>query len=156
MHQPALAIPVLEIELHADGSLDNSLNIGTGIAGAVNSIDLYPDGRIFLAGNFTQYNGAGRNRVARIAGDGTLDTLFNPALFTAYPSISGANGAVFTSILQSDGRIIIGGTFDKYNNVFRRSIVRLEADGSIDPTFVVGLGKWLAARQAAKHTGASS
>ncbi len=47
-------------------------------------------------GDFTSFNGTGRNRVARLNSDGTLDTAFN--------SGSGANFLVTSAALQSDGK----------------------------------------------------
>ena len=54
--------------LNTNGSLDAGFNTGTGANGPVNSISLQPDGKIIIGGNFTSYNGTGRNRIARING----------------------------------------------------------------------------------------
>lgn len=128
------------IRLNTDGSVDSTFNTGTGVGGFINGIALYPDGKIVIAGDFSQYNGASRYRVARINTNGDVDSTFNPAAFTSYPSQSGANMSVYTTVLQPDGKIIIGGTFDKYNNISRRGIARINTDGSIDNTFNVGTG----------------
>jgi uncharacterized delta-60 repeat protein len=64
--------------------------------------------------------------------DGGLDPLFNPAAIT--------EGEVRATILQPDGKLLIGGLFTKVNGVTRQSVARLNADGSLDTTFDPGAG----------------
>src|SRR5205085_2944929 len=52
--------------INSDGSLDNTFATGTGPGSNVNSASMQADGRIIIGGNFTSYNGTGRNRIARI------------------------------------------------------------------------------------------
>ncbi len=59
--------------LNADGTLDAGFNVGTGANNIVYTIALQPDGTILIGGEFTGYNGTGRNRVARVLG--TASTL---------------------------------------------------------------------------------
>lgn len=60
--------------INAEGGLDVTFNPGTGIAESngmfpnVNTMALQPDGRCIIGGDFTAYNGTGRNRFARIIG----------------------------------------------------------------------------------------
>ena len=42
--------------------------------GWANALAVQPDGQILIAGSFTSVNGMVRNGVARLNGDGTLDT----------------------------------------------------------------------------------
>jgi uncharacterized delta-60 repeat protein len=63
---------------------------------------------------------------------GSLDTTFNPG--------SGANNIVYTTTVQPDGKILIGGSFTSYNGVARNGIARLNPDGSLDSTFNPGAG----------------
>ncbi len=118
--------------LNTDGTLDTSFNPGTGVVGYVYTISLQSDGKIIIGGYFTSYNGTGRNRIARLNTDGTLDTTFNPG--------TGANIDVLTTSLQSDGKIIIGGSFTYYNGTPRNRIARLNTDGTLDSTFYPGTG----------------
>jgi uncharacterized delta-60 repeat protein len=113
--------------LNADGSLDTSFNPGTGANSFVFTSALQNDGKIIIGGNFTSYNGTSINRIARLNTDGSLDTSFNPG--------TGPNSSVLTSILQSDGKIIIGGGFTTYNGASRNRIVRLNENGSLDNSF---------------------
>ena len=59
--------------LNADGSTDSSFNTGSGFANAYGpttpmAIAAYPNG-IMAVGDFTSFNGTGRNRIVRIAAD---------------------------------------------------------------------------------------
>jgi uncharacterized delta-60 repeat protein len=118
--------------LNADGTLDTTFNPGTGANGTVNSAAIQSDGRIIIGGSFTTYNGTARSRIARLNTDGTLDTTFNPG--------SGANNYVFTTTIQSSGKIIIGGNFTTYNGTARSRIARLNTDGTLDTNFNPGSG----------------
>jgi uncharacterized delta-60 repeat protein len=121
------------LRLHPDATLDSSFNPGTGFNSNVNGVQLRPDGRIVAAGNFTSYNGTTRNRLARLLPDGALDTTFDP-------------GAGFTQnfnapaplALQSDGKLLVGGTFTAYNGTTANGIVRVLDTGLIDTTYNSG------------------
>ena len=100
--------------LNSDGTLDGTFNTGgTGTTGAIRSIAIQPDGKYLVSGqNLSAYNGTARFSIIRINADGTLDATFTspfaaPAPFVEQPA------------LQSDGKIIIGGTFTvgAYNNL---------------------------------------
>lgn len=104
-----------------------------GINADVLALALQPDGRIIAGGNFTGVNGIPRNHVARFLGNGGLDADFLNGL-------SGANGPVYTLMLQSDGNILLGGAFGTVDGVVRNHIARLAADGSLDTAFSPGAG----------------
>lgn len=57
-----------------------------------------------------------------------------------------ADNAIFTSAVQSDGKIIIGGDFTAYNGTSRNHIARLNADGSLDNSFNPGTGAYFTIR----------
>jgi len=118
--------------LNLDGSLDMTFNPGTGIDWGITKITMQPDGKIIISGSFTSYNGISRNKIARLNADGSLDLNFNPG--------SGANDSIIETAIQPDGKIIIVGTFTTYNGVSRRRIARLNVDGSLDTTFNPGTG----------------
>lgn len=118
--------------LNADGSLDLSFNPGTGVNGVVNALVLQPNGKILIGGAFTSYNGAPRNRLARLNADGNLDVSFLPN--------PGPDQSVDALALQPDGRVIAAGTFTQYNNTPRSHIVRLNASGGLDHAFFTGSG----------------
>jgi len=51
-----------------------------------------------------------------------------------------ANGSITNAISQPDGKVIIVGNFSYIGNVERAGIARLNANGSLDPTFDPGTG----------------
>jgi uncharacterized delta-60 repeat protein len=100
-----------------------------------NAIAPQPDGKVVIGGYFSLVNGVEQNRIARLNSDGTLDTTFNTG-----SGVAGPRAVVYTLALQPDGKIIIGGDFNRINNVNRNNIARLNSDGSVDTGFDPGLG----------------
>jgi uncharacterized delta-60 repeat protein len=115
-----------------DGSLDTSFDVGIGTNGTINSTAVQPDGKILIAGEFTNYNGVVRNCIARLNTDGSLDTDLEPG--------AGANGAIRSLAVQADGKILIGGDFTTYGGAARNHIARINSDGSLDSDFNPGTG----------------
>ena len=122
--------------LNSDGSVDTSFNTGTGINTesyyTIDVLTIQDDGKILIGGNFTTYNGASSNKIARLNSDGSLDTTFNVG--------TGADATIETLSVQDDGKILIGGQFTSYNGSASNNIARLNSDGSIDASFNVGTG----------------
>lgn len=120
--------------LNTDGSIDNNFNIGGGANSTIYSISIQNDGKIIIAGSFTTFNGVSRKGIARLNIDGTLDTSFNPG--TGINS----NSLIRTTCIQSDGKIIIGGSFTSYNGSTINRLARINIDGTIDTNFNTGTG----------------
>jgi uncharacterized delta-60 repeat protein len=118
--------------LNPNGTLASSFNTGTGPNGPVRSIAVQPDNKIVIAGDFTEYNGVLRRYVARINPDGTLDETFDPGL--------GPDASVRATVIQPDGKILIGGLFRNVNGTNRNYLARLNANGSLDTGFMTGSG----------------
>nr|HMS44003.1 FG-GAP-like repeat-containing protein [Pyrinomonadaceae bacterium] len=113
--------------LNLNGSVDSSFAHGLP-NGRVLRVLVQPDGKSIICGEFTQIGTANRGRIARFNVDGSLDETFNPA--------GGANGNVYDIDLQTDGKIVLGGTFSTLNgNAQADKIGRLNADGSFDTSF---------------------
>ena len=123
------------VRLNLDGSLDTTFDTGTGfnLYGNVYSIVLQSDGKILVGGTFDSYDGQsiGEN-IVRLNSDGTLDTTFVTG--------TGFNNEVSSITLQSDGKILVGGSFGQYNGESVVRIVRLNTNGSLDTTFITGTG----------------
>jgi uncharacterized delta-60 repeat protein len=123
---------------NADGSLDASFGTGGKVVTSFGASDehgfgvfLDADGKILVAG-FAGTGGASDFALARYNADGSLDTGF------------GVGGKITTNILlddigqsvvvQPDGKILVSG--HSYNgSSFDFSLVRYNADGSLDLTF---------------------
>ena len=67
--------------------------------------------------------------MARLNSDGSLDTGF---LATG----AGADDVVCSVAVQSDGKVLIGGSFGTYNGTSRGYVARLNSDGSLDTGFL--------------------
>lgn len=90
---------------------------------------LQPDGKVLVGGVFSQYNGLPQGRLIRLNPNGTVDETFDIG--------SGANYFVQSIKMQPDGKILVGGGFTIFNGFAQNRIVRLNSDGSIDPSFVL-------------------
>lgn len=115
---------------NSDGSPDTTFN--PSINGGVWSFVVQPDGKIVIGGTFTQVNSTNCGHIARLNADGTLDTSFISA--------PGTNSDVYKVALQSNGKILIGGIFTGVNFTTRRFLARLNADGSLDTSFLPEVG----------------
>ena len=167
---PNANLPVYSIAQQADGKIlaaGNFTFIGgqprrsiarldatTGLADSfdpkanndLRSVVVQADGKILAGGYFTTLSPNGgvavaRNGIARLNPDGTLDTVFDP----------GANSAVQSIAVQSDGKILAGGGFTALApsggaSLGRSYIARLETDGRLDRTLDLGIvGGYVAA-----------
>jgi len=91
--------------LNADGTLDTGFNPNPN--SMVLALAQHVDGKILVGGGFVRFQENGksasttRNRIARLNGDGTVDSEFDP----------NADNAVAAIVIQRDGKILIGGAF---------------------------------------------
>ena len=120
------------VRINQNGSIDYTFSVGTGFNSTVLVSELQPDGKLILGGQFTSYNGTARNRIVRLNTDGTIDNTFSVG--------TGFNATVNELILEPNGKILVGGQFTSYNGTTSNYIIRLNSDGSIDNTFVTGVG----------------
>ncbi|MEK7678484.1 MAG: Calx-beta domain-containing protein, partial [Verrucomicrobiota bacterium] len=118
--------------LNFDGNIDPTFSPGGGADNPIYALARQADGRILIGGDFTAFNGVPRNFIARLKPNGVLDATFSAG--------TGANGTIYAIAVQSDGKILIGGDFTMFNGLPRRSIVRVNQDGSPDTGFDSGVG----------------
>ena len=132
-----LFLPILFTSARGAGEVDPDFNAGAFVQpnGAVTTTVVQPDGKILIGGNFEVANGVLRNSIARVNADGSLDTTFNPPTLGSPIGAGGQPGTVEAIVLQTDGRIIIAGSFAVLGTNIRAPIVRLNADGSLDSSF---------------------
>lgn len=116
----------------SDGTIDTSFVTGTGFDGSVNTLARQSDGKIIVGGQFYNYNGTPSASIIRLNTDGSIDNSFTIG--------TGFNGAVTALGVESNGKIVVAGTFDDYNSNYSKGVVRLNSDGTFDPTFVTGTG----------------
>ena len=119
-----------------NGNLDATVNanFGSGPNGEVFAIARQADNKILLGGNFTQFNGNSRTRLARLTSTGVLE---GTGTFNAT-----ADSTVFSLAVQTDGKIIACGDFSQINSQPRVGVARLFSNGSVEglSTFNPGSG----------------
>jgi uncharacterized delta-60 repeat protein len=122
----------------ADGTLDTgfSPNVGTntvelrglGVA-SVLALAVQADGKIVIAGTFTNVGSRIRYHIARLNNDGSLDDGFDP-------NILGTDRPFIRALaVGTDGKIIVGGRFTSVGGQARTNLARLNADGTLDRHF---------------------
>ncbi|MHC1769241.1 MAG: immunoglobulin domain-containing protein [Verrucomicrobiia bacterium] len=131
--------------LNVDGSLDRSFDPGTGAlaatlvyfagvgrfeSGGVSALAIQSDGRILIAGYFTNVNSIARRALARLNPDGTVDTTFHPpADLIPFPR------TIFME-LTPDQKVVIAETYGEGDETASRPFLcRLNQDGSPDDSF---------------------
>jgi uncharacterized delta-60 repeat protein len=134
------------VRLNSDGGLDNSFTSQDGFQDDASSdtvnvkfITEQSDGKIILVGDFDSYKGVSANGIIRINPDGSIDKSFNTQ--------NQFNYNIETAVIQSDGKILVGGGFDIYSRDFSSSsiptakgVIRLNRDGTKDESFSKGDG----------------
>lgn len=124
------------IRLNSNGSIDAGFSVGSGFNEGVYDIAVATDGSgdIYVAGDFTAFNGASVNRIARLNSNGSLDSGFDPGI--------GFNDRANRIVLADDGSgdIYAGGMFTEYRGGARNRLARINDNGSLDLAFDVGIG----------------
>ncbi len=118
--------------LNADGSLDGGFSLSKGADSDVLAVAVQPDGRVLLGGAFTGIRGTIRNYIAALNAAGSLDVSFDPG--------EEISNQVRSVVVQPDGKVLLGGSFDSVQGTNRNGIARLNANGSLDRTFDPGTG----------------
>jgi uncharacterized delta-60 repeat protein/uncharacterized repeat protein (TIGR01451 family) len=117
---------------HNFNPVDKGFGYGDGFMQEVFSTAIQDDGKIIVGGIFRSFDRIEINRIARLTSNGTLDTTFNVG--------SGFNDWVTSTVIQKDGKILVGGQFTSYNGTTLNSIARLNLNGSLDTSFKIGSG----------------
>ncbi|MSU25043.1 MAG: hypothetical protein EXS32_14645 [Opitutus sp.] len=130
--------------LNPDGTLDSNFNPFAN--NLVTAIAVQPDSRVLLGGAFTtlQPNGAAaataRNHLARVNGDGSLDTAFDPNANGAVNALAAfADGSVIAggqfTALEPNSTMLLGGAFNNLGGVASRNLALVSDDGAISTSF---------------------
>jgi uncharacterized delta-60 repeat protein len=116
------------VRLETSGALDLSYDQGQGLNGELRDLLLEPSGTALVAGRFTRVDGRLRGGLARLESSGAHATSFSPG--------RGADQVIRSIARRSDGKLLIAGGFQLYNELPVNRIALLNADGSVDPSFV--------------------
>lgn len=121
----------LDTSFDGDGKVTTDFNFGGVNNDFVLSVAIQPDGKIVAAGRCDSFSSIA---VARYLSNGSLDTSFDGdgRVITIINNISSA----FDVQIQSDGKIVIGGSGAIFGSgVSRFVVVRYNTDGSPDTSF---------------------
>lgn len=127
------------VRLMPDGGIDSTYNYDLaahmgkeGPNGYIYRTLLLPDGKLLVAGAFTKFNGQTANRLVRLNTDGSVDPSFTIG--------AGADQGISDMARQADGKIVLVGGFNNFGGLKAARAVRINADGTVDPTFNIGVG----------------
>ena len=130
------------LRLNSDGTVDEAFCVEAvdgHIPGQIWDIKIQPDGKIIVAGGFSQYKINGKQRIFRLNPDGTHDSSFaDNTNFVGF-------GIIYSIQLLPDGRVVCGGTMVSYDGeIGRDQVVVLNPDGTLDAflTDVLSLNKF--------------
>lgn len=122
---------------NSDGSFDtifpkayfnDSGNPLTGFKDAeVRAIVLLNSGKILIGGKFVYCRRVVDKNIVCLDTDGSRDSSFNKD--------TGLDAAVNCSAVQTDGKTLIGGSFENFQGVTQKKLIRLNVDGSKDTSF---------------------
>ena len=116
--------------LTATGARDAAFAVGANLSNSVNTLALVSGGRLLVGGRFTSEGGVATSGLVAYSSTGT----------TVARTAAGfrALGRVTTAIPVRDNKWVVGGYFSHVNGVPRASLVRLNADGTVDESFDAG------------------
>lgn len=113
--------------LNSDGSRDPAFAPVLQSPALVRTVVQQPDGKYVVGGNFTEIGGLAAGYVARLNTDGTADASFTAA--------AQASDEVMALALQPDGKVLVGGSFERLAGSARVSLGRLLPGGALDAGF---------------------
>jgi uncharacterized delta-60 repeat protein len=94
--------------------------------------------RVREATSLTSFNSLMVNEGTPTSGNLTIDIKVGAVPYTLSARF---NGTINSMAVQADGKVILVGAFTSYSaKSVGRNIIRLNTDGTVDPTFVVGTG----------------
>ncbi len=118
--------------LNSSGDLDSSFAHGTQITAPVYALLLQSDNKVLIGGVFLASVSNLHRAFTRLDTFGIRDPMFNPSM--------GPNSTVRTIALQPDGKLLVGGSFSRFDDEQRNRLARLLSNGSLDTSFIVGPG----------------
>lgn len=123
------------VRVAPDGTADPAFNTGAGFTDEVTSVALAPDGDIYVAGFFDDYNGTTTGGLVRLNADGSRDSSFNPGVTNF-----GGLAPIATMQLQDNGKLIVGDSFTVVDSTTVGNVARLTSTGALDTSFDPGSG----------------
>jgi gliding motility-associated-like protein/uncharacterized delta-60 repeat protein len=115
-------VPVNNIvRLQPNGAVDITFKSGQAFpffAGLqLNTVKVLPNDKILIVGEFVTYNFVTRNRIIVLNSDGSLDCTFDAQ--------AGPDSSITDAAIQTDGKILITGSFTNYESTPRNAFARV-------------------------------
>ena len=128
------------IRLYTDGRPDPSFHAGE-FAGVVETLLPLAKGRVLVGGAFSSFDNTLCAGLVLLAGDGSVDEDFQ-RLPGAKDESSSEGGSVVVKVLapHPEGKVWVGGNFQRFHGHLRRGIALMNQDGSIDAEVDFGRG----------------
>lgn len=118
------------LKIDGNGNINQGFEPSLGGMATVKIVKRLSNGSLIIGGVFNSVNDVTANNLALLNADGSIDTDFANNLGLGFDK------EVNTVVVQGDGKIVVGGRFRKFNGFDKNLLVRLNADGTIDNTFV--------------------
>ncbi|MET0300411.1 MAG: T9SS type A sorting domain-containing protein, partial [Flavitalea sp.] len=120
--------------LNPDGTNDAGFN-SYGANAFVGSAAIQQNGKIVVAGSFSELNGSPAKYIGRLNENGTVDPTFNTG---AGPE---SNASMYDVHISPSQQIYVAGSFRKFDNIAHDGLIKLNTNGSPDHSFSnAGLG----------------
>ena len=120
------AVPNFAV-LQYNGSIDTTFTLPIEPFISLRDFHILPNNNLYLAGNFIAYNGQTVNRIVRLDASGSIDNTFITG--------SGFDALVNRIHVQSNGDILVAGSFSTYKGLPVPKLIRLHPNGDLDTTF---------------------
>ncbi len=114
-------------KLNADGTIVTGFDPGVGPNNTIRSVSLLPNGKVICGGDFNLWNNFPTGFLIQLNTDGTVDASLNLG--------DGFSNWVYTTAVQTDGKIIAGGSFTSFSGIPTSYLTRLNSNGTIDNTW---------------------
>lgn len=120
--------------IQQNGDIDTAFvnNLSSGFDNTILAIEQMADGSIVVGGEFTVFQGSTCNKITSLNLDGTPNLSFNIA--------GGPAGTVYSLEKTPNNKIMVGGSFNFFNGVMDKALVRINANGTRDANFATGTG----------------
>ena len=119
-----------------NGEFDPTFRDQGATALVVDAIAVQSDGRLLCGGSAPDV--ANPSVLVRLNPDGSRDEEFGAKIVSFETTDAFSRPVVTALALQADGRILVGGNFTRAGGMPVPRLVRLNADGTLDPTWTAG------------------
>ncbi|MGK0189179.1 MAG: putative delta-60 repeat protein [Verrucomicrobiales bacterium] len=114
------------VRLRPDGTIDTEFDVGTGANASIRCVAVTGNS-VWIGGSFTEFNGTTCQHLLRLQDDGDI----GPGFLT----VSGPDSDVRSILEDSNGSVVVGGTFKSIGQQATGNLARVDRNGQSDPTF---------------------